>query len=163
MMALFDESLFDGGPISPPLIPAPPSPPDGYLGRFQLGQSVPLLVQPVDDGGFHYPPDAAPVATIVGPGGDTIDSVKLPMVSDDLNFGRRYFLGFGLALGTYQVAYSYVVAGVESTSQGSFDLIGGGDPGGRVISMFAYERPEGRYVVAQLSGGLIAQGKNPTL
>lgn len=160
-MPLFDDGdLFDGSdPFAP--VPLPPAPPPGYLGRYQVGQAVPLAVTPLDGGGFATQPDAAPVATVTAPGGAVLGPFKLAMVADPTHFALAFFPGVGLPLGTYAVAYACLVAGQASTIAGSFDLIPGGDPGGAVVGLFSYDRPEARFVVAQLASGRLVQGKNP--
>jgi hypothetical protein len=42
-------------------------------------------------------------------------------------------------------------------------VVPGGDPGGAVISVFAHDRPESGYVLAQLGGGKLVQGRNPRI
>jgi hypothetical protein len=158
---LFDDDfLFDAsGQIVP--VPVPPTPPSGYLGRFQIGQTVPLAVVPVDSGGFPSPPDSAPVATVQDPSNTTVGILKMALGGDPEHFAIGFFLRGGLALGTYQVTYAYRVNGASLGETGSFDVIPGGDPGGAVIAMVGYDRPEARYVVAQLASGRLVQGKNP--
>jgi hypothetical protein len=51
----------------------------------------------------------------------------------------------------------------KGTASDTFDLIAGGDEGGAVVSMFAIDRPEARYVVGQLASGKLVQGRNPRL
>jgi len=89
----------------------------------------------------------------------------LPMVRDgsDTRFTASLFLGLGFPLGTYRVTFTYRAGGFDRSATTTFDVIAGGDPGGSVISMASYERPEARYVVAQLSSGRIVQGRNPSI
>lgn len=131
------------------------------LGRFQLGQSVPLAVATVDGQGAPASPDAAPTAAITGPSGDPVATVELAMAGDDRHFALPFFLGLSLPLGTYGVAYSYLILGAAMAASATFTVIPGGDTGGAIISMFAFDRPEARYVVAQLESGRLVQGRNP--
>lgn len=134
-----------------------------YLGRFQLGQVVKLGLSIVDGSGNPVSPDAAPMAVITNPDSSTDPAFKLAMDGGSTAFAIKLMLGNENSLGTYSVAYSYQ-AGVFAGSGGdTFDVIAGGDAGGRIISMSAYERPEASYVVAQIASGRIVQGKNPSL
>jgi hypothetical protein len=133
-----------------------------YLGRFQQGQPVRLAVSPVS-GGNPATPDSAPVATVTGPVGFASFSAKLAMDGGPTAFALAIPLVAEFLLGTYSVSYSYSVGGNAGTASDTFDVIAGGDPGGRIISMTAYDRPEARYVVTQLSSGRIVQGRNPTI
>lgn len=160
-MPLFDDgSLFDGSDPSTP-VPAPPEPPDGYLGRYQVGQSVPLALAVVDGDGQPAAPDAAPLATVTDPDEAVVAAVKMALAGDAMHFALPYFLGIERALGTYTVGYAYSIGGESSALAGSFDVIPGGDVGGAVISLIGYDRPEAQFVVAQLTSGRLVQGKNP--
>lgn len=128
----------------------------GSLGRFQRGQKVPLAVA------CPAAPDAAPVATITL-NNAPVATIALPMAGDTLHFGLSYRIGSAFVLGTYRVAYAYAIGGVPSAAIDEFDVVAGGDSMGEVISMFWYGRPEASYVVAQLGGGRLVQGRNPHL
>ena len=128
-----------------------------YLGRFQPGQNVPISVTTT------APPDRPPIAVVRDPNGNVVATIALAMRGGNLVFGCDFFLGSAAILGTYTIGYSYVVAGTPGTATGSFDVIIGGDLGGAVIALYAYARPEAQYVVAQLSSGMLAMGKNPSI
>jgi hypothetical protein len=134
-----------------------------YLGRYQLGQEVKIGLPTVDGSGNPVQPDSAPTAVITHPDAIVDPAVKLAMDGGPTAFALGIDLGYATILGTYTVSYSYQ-AGVFAGSGGdTFDVIAGGDPGGRIISMTAYDRPEASYVVAQISSGRIVQGRNPSL
>lgn len=134
------------------------------LGRFQVGQVVMPAVKTLNVDGDSAAPDVAPTATITGPDGFARGPFKLAMRGGSTEFALPVFLGLEFSLGTYSLSYSYTVDGDAIDTDGdSFEVIAGGDPGGRVISMVAYDRPEARYVVAQLTSGRIVQGRNPRL
>jgi hypothetical protein len=136
------------------------------LGRFQAGQVVTVGVTTLDSGGSPATPDAAPAATVKDPGGNTVWSGKLPMAPGaypPTAFALPVFVGVGYSLGTYTVSYTWAVGAFNGTASDTFTVIGGGDVGGRVISLYAYGRPEARFVVAQLSSGNTIQGRNPRL
>ena len=129
------------------------------MSRYQRGSVVLLAVNPASK------TDRLPVATITTPSGTTLAVVPIPLSpgSGPLTYVARFRLPAGLALGTYGVSISYAIAGTQTTSSASFDLAPGGDSGGEIISMFGYDRPEGRYVLAQLGSGRLVQGLNPYL
>jgi hypothetical protein len=128
------------------------------LGRYTKGQRVPLLLVP------SSMPDATPIATIIGPDDSTLAALGMPLGPDGRCFLLRLFMGEPYeSMGTYRVTYSYFVAGQPVGSEDTFDRIAGGDAGGRVIAMVSVERPEARYVVAQLDSGRVVQGQNPRL
>lgn len=133
------------------------------LGRFQPGQVVKISVATVDGSGTPATPDAAPVATIRNGSNAVIWTGKLAMDGSTKVFSLAVFVGIPYPLGTYTVTYQWAVGGFNGTGSDTFDVIHGGDVGGRVISMYAYDRPEARYVVAQLTSGNIVQGRNPRL
>lgn len=134
------------------------------LGRFQSGQSVTIAVSTLGSTSLPVMPDAAPVATIKDSVGDVILLRKLALERFGSNvFSLDVFLGVRYPLGTYTVEYQWVVGGFTGTGSDTFDVIHGGDVGGRIISMYAYDRPEARYVVAQLTSGNFVQGRNPRL
>lgn len=133
------------------------------LGRFQLGQSVPLSLSVVNSGGSPVWPDAAPTATITDSGSHVIAEFKMAMTGASYVFSADEFLGLDYTLGTYSLSYQWFVGGSSVSASDSFDVAPGGDAGGRVISMYAYSRPEASYVVGQLSSGNIVQGRNPRL
>ena len=134
------------------------------LGRFQAGQFLTLAVNTTDAGHVPALPDSAPVMTITDSGSAVIATAKVPL--DPLlpfTFGMRIFLGLEFALGTYTVGYAWTVNGSGVSVSDTFDLIAGGDAGGRIIAMYGYDRPEAKYVVTQLTSGNVVQGRNPRL
>jgi hypothetical protein len=133
------------------------------LGRFQPGQVVNISIQTVDSFDLPATPDAAPVAKIRDSLNAVVFSGKMAMDGSTKVFSLSVFVGISYPLGTYTVSYQWVVGGFHGTGSDTFDVIHGGDVGGRIISMYAYDRPEARYVVAQLTSGNVVQGRNPRL
>jgi hypothetical protein len=128
------------------------------LGRVQRGNYIALRLAATSQ------PDSLPTATIRDPGNSILDTVTMFIEGDDfLGWSAIVWLGGGLALGTYQATYLYSVDGSPFTTTDQFEVVAGGDSGGKVISLFSYTRPEGSYVLAQLESGRLVQGKNPHL
>lgn len=131
------------------------------LGRYVKGQFVTPAVAVVS-GGNAATPDAAPTATISGP--SPTRTVKLAMDGGPTAFALPIQIDDSFALGTYSVEYAYSVGGsAGSPSSDTFDVIAGGDLGGKVIAMAAYVRPDAQYVVVQTDAGKLLQGRNPRL
>lgn len=128
-----------------------------YLGRFVRGQTVLFSLFPVSA------LDSVPTLTLSDDLTSTpIATALAPITSKNpLSFALPVQLGSNLSLGTLRLTFVYTVGGVTLTQVGTFDLIDGGDSGGRVISLCGYTRPNARYLLAQLDSGRLVQGKNP--
>jgi hypothetical protein len=132
----------------------------GYLGTVVLGRRAPFLVQTLGAGRVPALPMVPPTATLYDAGGNVAATFELPIL--DLAAG---LFGMGvrlstLAPGRYCVLYQYRVNGYPGRVIDFLDLAAG-DDAGAVISLFAHDRPEARYVLAQLDGGRLVQGRNP--
>lgn len=122
------------------------------LGRFRYGDPVTVAFTPASK------PDDVPVAA-VSPHG-----ITLPVTPDRRRPGRfaatlRH--AAPQALGTVTCAVTYTSAGSPVTLAFTWELVAGGDSGGEVVALYAAEPPEGRFVLAQLGSGRIAQGDDP--
>ncbi len=138
---------------------------DGYLGRFQVGQDVPLQVQCVDSNGAATLPDGAPLA-LVYRDSVFVRSLEVPVETDPDSLGRfrgRYTLGYGDAAGHYAVVYLYSTFGLERADSDQFEVVPGGDTSGSAIAAFDFTRPDGDFVLAHLAAGRIASGQTPYL
>ena len=126
-----------------------------FLGRFRRGDEVTIGIT------LAGIPDSPPLATLYGPTGQAEASYYMP-TSDGLEFSVSPMVG-AWPLGTFSVSIAYSIGGVAASLGMSFDVVSGGDSGGSVISMHVHSRPESNYVVAQLSSGVVVQGRNPHL
>jgi hypothetical protein len=120
-----------------------------HLGRFRLGDVVPISFAIAN-------PDSYPEARIAAP-----YLLVHPYSTDGMNFLWPLLIDSDFSLGVFVVTCSYSIGGISGSTNVSFDVVAGGDPGSRVISLFSYERPESRYVLAQLQAGSLVQGSNP--
>ena len=122
-----------------------------------------LMLRTVGYSGQLVMPDAPPTATIYDDSGNA-QVFALP-ASDQANsiFSLPIFLGLTFGLGRYRVYYRYSSGGDIKARADFFEVVPGGDPGGAVISLFAYDRPEAGYVLAQLGSGMLVQGRNPRI
>jgi hypothetical protein len=135
-----------------------------HLGRYRLGQTVPLLLWVRDSDDSAAEADSPPVARVFEADGTLAGSFTLPALDRygvDGLYGLPMRLGFGLDPGHFIVTYASLVGGRAFIAKAVFEIVRGGDASGAVISMFASDRPEASYVLAQVTSGRILQGRNP--
>jgi hypothetical protein len=136
-----------------------------YTGSFAQGQVVTLQVRTYAYQGRPALPDSAPTATIIAPDNSVVMPATSMPITDKSNspylFSLPINLGVSWGLGRYRVVYQWSVGGYRGSSLDNFDVSTGGDATGSIVSLFSYDRPEARYVIAQTSGGQLIQGRNP--
>lgn len=130
-----------------------------YQGRLQRGDTLMLMWD------IGESPDDAPVATVRDSDDEVIAQIAMvSTTSAGTAFTARIRIGQGFSVGSFRVQTAGVFGGVASDGPAfSFDVIGGGDSGGAIISMFVSVRPEATYVVGQLDSGRLAVAKNPRI
>jgi len=138
-----------------------------YLGRYQLGDFVPLLVRTKDEDGIITIPtvtsDQAPIAAIWSDSAK-VENLRLPVVDLSLGlFGGRVQLTSNYAVGQYFAAATWTVGGktVVGDAVFTFEVVAGGDSDGAVIAMKEYLRPEAVNLVFEKDGGKVLCGRNP--
>ncbi len=138
-----------------------------YLGKFQLGATVPLYLGCNDGTGALTVPDLPPQAKIFN--GTTLVESKLMPIEDRYIltgwFRATLFLGRLYSTGFYTVVY-YYSTGSEAThgvDTDNFEIVGGGNVNGAVVGTYFYSRPEANYIVQGLESGQIIKGRNPTV
>src|SRR5690606_12957960 len=137
-----------------------------HLGRFQLGDWVPIVMQAVTAAGTPALPDDAPTATVFAASDPTsaIATRNLPIRD---RYGTTALFGADLRLDGDYAAGSYLVVlqwAHSTTGHGDllmFDVVGGGDADGNVIGQYVSQRPEGQMVVYQLDSGKLQIAMNP--
>jgi hypothetical protein len=140
-----------------------------YLGTCLLGGIIPFRIQCRDwMTGVAVKPDKAPWARVLDSFGATVELVKGIGTEDTNNvtglFMRKHrVLDPDYAIGHYSVVYSYLVGGRVYSMQDRFEIVGGGDLGGSVISVYSQHHPGVDYVLAHLSSGVLAVGFGPSL
>lgn len=127
------------------------------LGRFQRGDRV------VVDVPTTILPDSHPVCAVMASGGGSVGAFVMAFNPDIPGFRVTLRLGPEYGLGIYNLTVTYAVAGMGYSVASAFEVVAGSDPSGPIISLYSYDRPEGRYVLAQLGGGRLTQGRNPKL
>lgn len=123
--------------------------------RFRLGDTITVSFQAPET------PASVPVMTVTGPG--LSYSAQVPLSSWPLSFSARFRAPAGTTLGTLSVSVSFsAVTGTAYTGTASLGLVGGGDSGGRVISVHSVGQPSSK-ILAHLDSGRLVMGSNPTL
>lgn len=133
-----------------------------FLGRFKLGQYVPIPVA-VMQGEEPALPTSAPVAAIYQ-GQTKSESKLLPIIEPGAVEGffvYQLFLGFGYSVNYYNVAIQYKVGSSAHIVTHHFEIVSGGHINGAVVSMTFYDRPQADFVVEKLDGGFRSIGRNP--
>ena len=135
------------------------------LGRYQLGQEVPLALQcllgdapdtPDSHPTFEVRADASASWTIYNriaadEQGITVGFFRQPMMLD-----ARF------AAGRYTVRFRWQDSGANHrTEMHSFQVLPGGNADGAIIAMHHAERPQGRFLIMQTDTGLLKRGLNP--
>ena len=138
----------------------------GFLGRYQQGQEILLVVACDDGGGEPAWPDVAPTVTFHKPDGSVVFSrvmaADLQGVAEGV-FRLPQFLNSEFsATGPYRVVVRYTdESGRARVLPGHFRLLAGGDADGAVVSMRAVRRPDANYLIFQTDGGRLVRGRNP--
>lgn len=137
------------------------------LGRFRIGDHVPLQCVSLNGSRVPVKPDQAPTATIYNASG-VIEGVRLP-VKDRYNtavaatfFQKRHRLSSSYSTGFHYVSYTWEHSGAQKGGVDTFEVIAGGDSDGAVISAGKLERPDGAHFIYQTDSGALRAGRNPT-
>jgi hypothetical protein len=142
-----------------------------YLGRFRLGDTLPLYVRV----GHSIPLVAAvtdrhPVASIYKPDGSLLVRHKLPALAGAAS-GSAFFLPLRIgstfnATGVYTVRFCWetttdVMVGRVAVFAMLADRAADSVAGGPVIALKLGRRPQATFLIRQTSDDALAKGKNP--
>lgn len=134
-----------------------------YLGRFYLGQHVPISVQ-CTDGPESALPSQTPLVTIYDDNGDPVEAKRMPIV-DRVAAPGLFILMLRLTSayspGHYSAAVQYIVASNPQLQTCYFEVVAGGSVNGAVISMQFYDRPQAKFLVQKLDSFQRNIIKNP--
>lgn len=138
----------------------------GFKGRYLLGQEMHLDVQCRDVNFLPVVPDDCPVIKVWNAANVAVVNQKIP-VSDRYNttgyFQMSLFLGMAFAVGLYTVTYTYTQGGNRFAECDNFEVVAGGDSSGSVEAMYFWRKPQGDFIVYELSSGVLAKGRNPSM
>ena len=132
-----------------------------YVGRFALGQFVPLFAACRDGNGDAVSPTSAPTFTVYKSTDTPIsgaDTVPMPPLAKDDQTGLFLYhlrLGSSFSTGRYHVLIEYAYSGGTGAIQRVFEVIGGGHSSGAYLAIHQYRRPHASYLVGQLDSGTL--------
>lgn len=135
------------------------------LGRFQLGGFVPVSVS-CRAADRPYAPVAAPTFRVYDDGGLLVTTGKIPPADVGAALGLFIFnlrLDEDFGVGVHSVAIQFTANGSPRLAVQHFEIVGGGDTDGAVISAYFYERPHARFLVEKLDSGQRLLGRNPRI
>lgn len=137
-----------------------------YLNRLQQGMNLFVWCRTATAGAPEWP-DSRPFVEVWNPSLTKIEVADmasyLPGVAEGI-FRATFFLGpLYETTGRYMVIVRWVQDGVPQLLAGSFELTGGGNSAGTIISMTEVARPDARYLLTSTDAGTISRRKNPRM
>lgn len=139
---------------------------DGYLGRFQVGQEVPLWAIVLDQKGSPRDPTTVPpTATVYDLGlAARVEAVDLPRLRGSRAgqvYARPLRLGARYAPGRYGVLYRASTGGFTGLTLATFEVAAGGDARGPVQAAYAADGPSGWTFLTHTGSGALVTGRRP--
>lgn len=134
------------------------------LGRYQIGDEVPLPLLCLNSSERPADPDEAPRVAVYGGAGGAVADFALPVCDKAETVGwflGRLYLGGDYAEGHYEVVSRWAVGGTQGGRVDTFEVVAGGAESGQVIAMHSYERPHSNFMVQQRTSGRLYKGRNP--
>lgn len=141
-----------------------------YLGRFQVGQTVPVSLLCVNRSGVPARPDAPPLIRIyrLYPTNVLWYKSQLAPIHDKAGAVSMFRLDLFLAAnefhaGRFACLAFYTAEGLDQVEEAHFEVVDGGNELGVVVGMQYWDRPEADYVVSLSEKGTLRAGRNPTV
>lgn len=153
------------GDLDPEAFAAPEPP--GYLGRFQQGTDVALVLQCTDTSGTPDDPTYIPWVQIRrDPDAALVESFEMPADLRDVESGlfrKPLFLGSTYSTtGRHVAIFKWLDSnGVSHVETAHFHVLPGGSADGSIIAMCYSSRPDAAYIVFQCDSGRIIRKPNP--
>lgn len=141
-----------------------------YLGRFQQGQEIPLVLQCTDAEGSPDDPASIPQLSVFidrgASGLQMIETVDMPADLRDVVVGlfrKPLFLGAAYSeAGRYLVLFKWLDSNnVPHVKTASFHILPNGSSDGSIIAMRYTSRPDANYLIWQCDSGRIIRKPNP--
>lgn len=135
-----------------------------FIGRFQLGDAVPLVVWARNNAGTPAVPSAHPEARIYDAAGTLVQTHAMPLVDSADTTGRfRHDLPLGAqyAAGYYDVKIEYTISAVVYAELMSFQVLAAGHTDGGLIAAELYNSPHSPWLVAETDRGTLLAHRNP--
>lgn len=141
---------------------------DGYIGRYQEGQEVPLWVVVVDARGRPLDPTTAtPTATIYNLDTATrvgsVDLHRLRGSRVSAAYARALRLGHDYPPGRYGVLIRASTGAFTGQTLATFEVQSGGDALGPLGAAHAHDHPAGWRFLAQAASGALVAGRRPRI
>lgn len=135
-----------------------------YLGRYTLGQWVPLVA--VTTNGAMTPSWPASVAVFSvydGAGARVYSGLMPPLDLARLPGSFSYLMRLGdtFALGHYVATITFALAGTTYSVENRFQVVAGGNPAGALVSLHSYQRPQADFVLGRLDSDQRLIARNP--
>ena len=137
-----------------------------FIGRFQLGDFVPVELWCTTLLEAIVQPDAAPTFQVVSAAGVTSATGKIPLAKrPETNqfFYTEIPLGTAFAVGFYTIVIRYVVNTLEQAELRQFEVVPGGAASGVPIAATTFQGRNGSYVVVQTNAGQLMTFRNPRI
>lgn len=137
-----------------------------YLGRFQVGQEVPLWDVVLDARGSPVAPtQSPPTATVYALGtGSRVEVLDLPGLRGSRSsavHARPLPLGSRYAPGRYFVLYRARTGAFTGLTSATFEVAEGGDAQGPVQAAYAADHPSGWRFLMHTGSGALLTGRRP--
>lgn len=140
-----------------------------WIGRFILGDFLPLHVMCINGSLVEAAPTTAASYTIYDSSGTVItgaDDVKMAPHDKPTRTGWFYAehrLGSNFSAGRHDVLVEYTVSGSVRTRQFCFEIVAGGHTSGAYIGLEYQASPQARFVVGLPEAGTLEQRKGPSV
>ena len=139
-----------------------------YLGRFQQGTEIAIVLQCTDASNEADDPLRPPVAQIYQDGADPVLIATVTVPADLRGVERGVFRVPLFLNDNYSAPGRYLVVlkwsdldGVARGAAGAFHLLPGGGPDGTAIAMHFSSRPDATYLLMQCDSGRLIRKANP--
>lgn len=137
------------------------------MGRFQLGEFVPITLVSVDGNDAPSWPTACPtIKTFAHDDLTTAIETLRPMARDLLRVTGMFYYPIRLSSSytagkAYLVTKSWAIGGSTYVDSDQFRVVAGGDADGGAMGAAVLRRPEAQAVVYTLNSGKLKASRNP--
>lgn len=132
-----------------------------WLGRYQVGDFVPLVLQSTTTAGVAVTPTVAAVtAKLYNASGVLVTTISLGLNNKVQTVGLFRSRWLATAVGVWMVVYDWS-DGTAQKKVERFEVVAGGSSSGAVVALHATELPEATYLLLQGANGTLYYGRNP--
>lgn len=135
-----------------------------FIGRYNLGQRVPITFLTRNASRVASTPDASPVLRIYTAAGSLLAAkVAPPLDKAHVTglFDYSLVLNSSYATGIYDVHISWLISSSPFQTMRRFEVLAGGDSDGALISQHHYERPHAEFLVQRADSDQRILTRNP--